>query len=59
MPQGEWSWVEEEEEEEEEEPKQTLQSTNTLEYTLIFLKCMVNDRVFMNLVSHNKNFSPH
>ena len=34
-------------------------SPNTLEHTLIFLKCMVNEHVFMNLISINKKFNPH
>jgi hypothetical protein len=31
----------------------------TLEHTLVFLKCVVNDHVFLNLVSFDKNFKPH
>ena len=34
-------------------------STSTLQHALISLKCMVNEHVFMNLVSLNKYFSPH
>ena len=34
-------------------------STNTLENTLIFLKCMVNEHVFMSLVSLGIKFSLH
>ena len=36
-----------------------MHSTNTLEHTLIILKCMVNEHVFMNLVSLSKISSPH
>ena len=35
------------------------QSTRTLEHALIFSKCMVDEHVFVNLVSLNKNFSPY
>jgi hypothetical protein len=43
-------------EEEEEEaslssPKQIIHRTNTLEHALIFLKYMVNEHVFINLVA--------
>ena len=31
-------------------PEQIMHSTNALEPTLIFLKCMLNEHVFMNLV---------
>ena len=31
-------------------------STSTLEHTLIFLKCMVNEHLFMDLVSFSSNF---
>ena len=34
-------------------------SKSILEHALIFLKCMVNEHVFMNLVSLNKSFNPH
>ena len=34
-------------------------SLSALEHALIFLKCMVNEHVCMNLVSLSKDFSPH
>jgi hypothetical protein len=34
-------------------------STSTLVHTLIFLKCMVNKHVVMNLVSFNTKFTPY
>ena len=35
-------------------PKQIMHSTNALEHSLLFLKCMMNEHVFMNFVSLNK-----
>lgn len=32
-------------------------SPSILENTLIFLKCIVDEHAFMNLISHRKNFS--
>ena len=40
-------------------PKQIMHFTNTLEHALILLKCMVNEHVFMNLVSLGKSFNLH
>lgn len=34
-------------------------STNILEYTIKFQNCMINEHVFLNLVSLNKKFNPH
>ena len=39
--------------------QQVMHFTNTLEYKLIILKCMINKHVFMNLASLSINFSPH
>ena len=47
--------------------KQTLQacqikimhSTKTLEHVLIILRCMINEHVFMNILSLNKFSNPH
>ena len=39
-------------------PKQSMHSTNTLEHALILLKGMINEHVFMNLVSLAKMFQP-
>lgn len=33
-------------------------STNILEHIIIFLKCMVNERLFMNLLPLSKKMSP-
>ena len=33
--------------------------TSVLEHALFFLRCIVNEHVFMNLVSLGKKFSPH
>ena len=39
-------------------PKQITHTTNTLDHALIFLKCMVNEHVFMNLISLGQKFQP-
>ena len=59
MPQ-EVSGADEEEEEEasESSPQQIMHTTNTLDRSLIFLKCVVIEHVFMVLVSLGKEFSP-
>ena len=51
--------LKEEEEASSSSPKQILHPTNTLEHTLLILKYMINEHVFMTLVSLNKNFNPH
>ena len=38
--------------------KQIMHSTNILEHTLIFSKCMITTHVFMNLVSLSKKIQP-
>ena len=48
----------EEEEASASSPIQILHSTNTLESALIFLKCMVNEHVFMNIVLLKKKIMP-
>jgi hypothetical protein len=51
------NWEEEEEEEASScSSNQIPHSINTLEHALIFLKCMVNEYVFMNLVAPNNFF---
>lgn len=40
-------------------PQKIMDCTNTFKYALIFLKVMVNEHVFMNLMSLSKKFSPH
>ena len=56
------SSINQEEEEEEEASlsslKQCMHSTNTSVHALIFLECMINEHVIMNLVSF-KNSTPH
>lgn len=53
-------WREEEEKEESSNsPKQIMQFTNTSEHTLIFLVDMLNEHVYMKLVSLSKKFSLH
>ena len=54
-------WKEKEEEEEEgceRSSKQSMHFANILEHGLIFLKCMVSEHVFMDLVSLDENCSP-
>ena len=36
-------------------PNKIVHSTNTLEHTLIFLKGVISEHVFMNLISLNIN----
>jgi hypothetical protein len=39
-------------------PKDIMHSTYTLEHALIFLKCMISEHIFVNLVPLNINLSP-
>lgn len=38
--------------------KHVYHSTNASKYTLVFLKYVINEHVFMNLVSMTKYFQP-
>ena len=38
--------------------KQIMHSTNTLEHSLVFLKCMLNEHVSINLASLDKKIEP-